>query len=760
MNEQRPARPPRPSFTDQEALAFHQQGKPGKLEITPTKPMATQRDLSLAYSPGVAVPVKAIAADPSLAFEYTTRGNMVAVISNGTAILGLGDLGALASKPVMEGKAVLFKRFADVDSIDLEVDTKDADEFINAVRYLGPSFGGINLEDIKAPECFIIEQRLKELMDIPVFHDDQHGTAIIAAAGLFNALKITGRDITSTRLVVNGAGAAGIACVELVKAMGFAPNNVILCDTKGVVYQGRTEGMNQWKSAHAALTDRRTLAEALDGADVFFGLSVKGALTPDMVRSMAHDPIIFAMANPDPEITPDDAHAVRDDVIIATGRSDYNNQVNNVLGFPYIFRGALDVRATSINMEMKIAAAQALAELAQEDVPDEVAAAYQGARPRFGREYIIPAPFDPRLMTRIPVAVAKAAMETGVARKPIDDLAAYGHQLSARRDPVAGMLSRIYARVRRYPKCVVFAEGEEEAVIRAAASYVNQGLGTAVLVGREDRVEAAAAFAGVELPEGIEIQNARISPRTNAYAQHLYDRLQRKGYLMRDCVRLASLDRNHFAACMVAMGDADAMVTGLTRNYSIALEDVRRVVDAKPGHRIIGLSIAIARGRTVLVADTAVHDMPTSEQLAEIAIEAASVARRLGYEPRVAMLAYSTFGHPEGERAERVRDAVRILDRQRVDFEYDGEMAADVALNPDAMALYPFCRLSAPANVLVMPAFHSASIATKMLQELGGATVIGPILVGLDKPIQIVPLSAKDSDIVNMAVLAAFNVGG
>ena len=760
MNEQRPARRPRPSFTDQEALAFHQQGKPGKLEITPTKPMATQRDLSLAYSPGVAVPVKAIAADPSLAFEYTTRGNMVAVISNGTAILGLGDLGALASKPVMEGKAVLFKRFADVDSIDLEVDTKDPDEFINAVRYLGPSFGGINLEDIKAPECFIIEQRLKELMDIPVFHDDQHGTAIIAAAGLFNALKITGRDITSTRLVVNGAGAAGIACVELVKAMGFAPNNVILCDTKGVIYQGRTEGMNQWKSAHAALTDRRTLAEALEGADVFFGLSVKGALTPDMVRSMGRDPIIFAMANPDPEITPDDAHAVRDDVIIATGRSDYNNQVNNVLGFPYIFRGALDVRATSINMEMKIAAAQALAELAQEDVPDEVAAAYQGARPRFGREYIIPAPFDPRLMTRIPVAVAKAAMETGVARKPIEDLAAYGHQLSARRDPVAGMLSRIYARVRRYPKCVVFAEGEEEAVIRAAASYVNQGLGTAVLVGREDRVAAAAAFAGVELPEGIEIQNARISPRTNAYAQHLYDRLQRKGYLMRDCVRLASLDRNHFAACMVAMGDADAMVTGLTRNYSIALEDVRRVVDAKPGHRIIGLSIAIARGRTVLVADTAVHDMPTSEQLAEIAIEAASVARRLGYEPRVAMLAYSTFGHPEGERAERVRDAVRILDRQRVDFEYDGEMAADVALNPEAMALYPFCRLSAPANVLVMPAFHSASIATKMLQELGGATVIGPILVGLDKPIQIVPLSAKDSDIVNMAVLAAFNVGG
>jgi malate dehydrogenase (oxaloacetate-decarboxylating)(NADP+) len=760
MSDKKLPRQARPSFTDQEALAFHSQGKPGKLEVVPTKPMATQRDLSLAYSPGVAVPVRAIAENPALAYEYTSKGNMVAVISNGTAILGLGDLGALASKPVMEGKAVLFKRFADVDSIDLEVDTKDADAFINAVRYLGPSFGGINLEDIKAPECFIIEQRLKELMDIPVFHDDQHGTAIIAAAGLFNCLKLTDRNITSTRLVVNGAGAAGIACVELVKAMGFAPDNVLLCDTKGVVYQGRTDGMNQWKSAHAAVTDKRTLAEALEGADVFFGLSAKGALTADMVRSMAPNPVIFAMANPDPEITPDEAHAVRDDVIIATGRSDYPNQVNNVLGFPYIFRGALDVHATSINMEMKVAAAQALAELAQEDVPDEVATAYQGARPRFGREYIIPAPFDPRLITRLPVAVAKAAMETGVARKPIADLQAYRAALSARRDPVAGTLARIFDKVRRSPKRVVFAEGEEEAVIRAAASFVNQGLGTAILVGREDRVEAAAAFAGIELREGMTIQNARISPRTNAYAQYLYDRLQRHGYLMRDCIRLASLDRNHFAACMLAMGDADAMVTGLTRNYSIALEDVRRVINDKPGHCVIGLSIAIARGRTVLVADTAVHDMPTSEELAAIAIEAASVAKRLGYEPRVAMLAYSTFGHPEGERAERVREAVRILDKQRVDFEYDGEMGADVALNREAMALYPFCRLSGPANVLVMPAFHSASISTKMLQELGGATVIGPMLVGLDKPVQIVPLAAKDSDLVNMAVLAAANIGG
>jgi malate dehydrogenase (oxaloacetate-decarboxylating)(NADP+) len=757
----KPQRRSRPTISDQEALQFHQKGRPGKLEVVPTKPMATQRDLSLAYSPGVAVPVKAIAEDPSKAFDYTTKGNLVAVISNGTAILGLGNLGALASKPVMEGKAVLFKRFADVDSIDLEVGTEDPDEFINAVRYLGPSFGGINLEDIKAPECFIIEERLRELMDIPVFHDDQHGTAIIATAGILNALELTGRDIGSTKLVCNGAGAAGIACLELIKAMGFRPENVILCDTKGVVYKGRSEGMNQWKSAHATDTPARTLEDAMVGADVFFGLSAKGALSADMVRSMAPNPIIFAMANPDPEITPEEAMAVREDVIIATGRSDYPNQVNNVLGFPYIFRGALDVRATTINMEMKIAAAKALAELAQEDVPDEVAAAYQGARPRFGREYIIPVPFDPRLIHTIPPAVARAAMDTGVARRPLVDMAAYKAQLSARRDPVAGALQRTVERVRRYPKRVVFAEGEEEQVIRAAASFVAQGLGTAILVGREDRISETAVFAGIELEgrEGIEISNARLSHRNTVYAQYLYDRLQRQGYLFRDCQRMINQDRNHFAAAMVAMGDADAMVTGVTRNYSIALDDVRRVIDTKPGHRLIGVSLVLSRGRTVLVADTAITEMPNAHDLAEIAIEAAGVARRLGYEPRVAMLAYSTFGHPVGERSAKVIDAVRILDQQRVDFEYDGEMAADVALNRELMSQYPFCRLSDVANVLIMPAFHSASISTKMLQELGGSTVIGPLLVGLDKPVQIVPLGAKDSDIVNMAALAAFNVG-
>ncbi|RWC90181.1 MAG: NADP-dependent malic enzyme [Mesorhizobium sp.] len=671
-----------------------------------------------------------------------------------------GKLEIVATKPVMEGKSVLFKRFADVDSIDLEVDTEDADEFINCVRFLGPSFGGINLEDIKAPECFIIEQRLRELMDIPVFHDDQHGTAIISAAGLINALEITGRDMKTTKMVCNGAGAAGIACIELMKAMGFSPENIILCDTKGVVFQGRTEGMNQWKSAHAVKTEARSLAEALDGADVFLGLSAKGALTTAMVQSMAKNPIIFAMANPDPEITPEEVAEIRTDAIMATGRSDYPNQVNNVLGFPYIFRGALDVRATTINDEMKIAAARALAELARKDVPDDVAAAYQGNRPKFGPNYIIPVPFDPRLIAAIPLAVAKAAMESGVARKPILDLGRYAQELSARRDPIASTLQRIYDRVRRQPKRIVFAEGEEEQVMRAAVSYVNQNLGTAILLGRDDVIKENAKHAGIELnKQGIEIINARLSRRNGIYTDYLYERMQRKGFLFRDCQRLINNDRNHFAACMVALGDADGIVTGVTRNYSTALDDIRRVIDAKPGHRVIGVSIVLARGRTVVVADTAVHDMPNAEQIADIAEEAAGFARRMGYEPRLAMLAYSTFGHPQGERSERVQEAVRILDKRRVDFEYDGEMAADVALNARAMAQYPFIRLTGPANVLIMPAFHSASISTKMLQELGGSTVIGPLLVGLNKPVQIVSLNAKDSDIVNMAAIAAYTAG-
>jgi malate dehydrogenase (oxaloacetate-decarboxylating)(NADP+) len=748
----------RPSFTEQEALRFHQHGKPGKLEITPTKPMATQRDLSLAYSPGVAVPVRKIAEDPTTAYDYTAKGNLVAVISNGTAILGLGDLGALASKPVMEGKAVLFKRFADVDAIDLEVDTRDVDAFVNAVRYLGPTFGGINLEDIRAPDCFIIEQRLRELMDIPVFHDDQHGTAIIATAALINALAITGRDLKTTKLVCNGAGAAAIACVELIKSMGVPHQNVILADSKGVVYQGRTAGMNQWKSAHAVKTTARSLAEAIEGADVFLGLSIAGALTPEMVKSMAKQPIIFAMANPDPEITPEEVAKVRDDAIMATGRSDYPNQVNNVLGFPYIFRGALDVRARTINDTMKIAATEALARLAREDVPAEVAAAYAGSRLQFGPGYLIPAPFDPRLISRIPLAVAKAAMDSGVARRHIADLEEYSAQLSARLDPIAGILQSVFSHVRLNPRRIVFAEGEEDRMIRAANSFANSGLGRAILIGREAPIEERLSISGQELHEKVTVLNARLSERNVDYANYLYERLQRAGFLFRDCQRLVNNDRNVFAACMVALGDADAVVTGLTRNFSVALDNVRRAIDHRPGHRPIGVSIALVHGRAVFIADTSVHELPSPEELADIAQEAAGVARRFGHEPRVAFLSYSTFGYPKGERSAHVREAVKLLDSRNIDFEYDGEMGPDVALSREAMALYPFCRLTAPANVLVMPAAHSASISTKLLQQLGGLTVIGPLLTGLNRPVQIASMSATTTDIVNLAAIAAFDI--
>jgi malate dehydrogenase (oxaloacetate-decarboxylating)(NADP+) len=747
----------RPSFTDDEALAFHAGTKPGKLEVVPTKPMATQRDLSLAYSPGVAVPVLRIAEKPELAWDYTTRGNLVAVISNGTAILGLGDLGALASKPVMEGKSVLFKRFADVNSIDLEVDTKDVDAFINAVRYLGPSFGGINLEDIKAPDCFIIEQKLRELMDIPVFHDDQHGTAIISAAGVINACHLTGRKLEDIKVVTNGAGAAGIACIELLKSMGVKSENVILCDTKGVVYRGRTEGMNQWKSAHAVETKARSLAEAMEGCDVFLGLSAKGALTPEMLRSMAANPIVFAMANPDPEILPEDAKAVRGDVIIATGRSDYPNQVNNVLGFPYIFRGALDVRATTINEEMKIACAEAIAALAREDVPDEVAAAYRGARPVYGPEYIIPVPFDPRLIARVSAAVAKAAMDSGVAKKPITDMAAYQYELSARLDPSAGLFQMVTNAVRSAPKRVVFAEGEEDSVIRAAAAFQNSGLGKAILVGRVDVVKAGMKRAGLD-ERLLEIRVPHSAEDAKPYIEALYSRIQRRGALLRDAVRMVTNDRNIYAASMLKAGDADAMVTGVTRNYAQALADVRTVLDPPPGKRPIGLQAIFAKGRVVLVADTSVTEMPSADQLADIAVQAAAAARRFGLTPRVALLASSTFGFPRSERSERIIEAVQILEHRGVDFEYDGEMAIDVALDRDKLALYPFARITDTANVLIMPAIHSASISTKLLQQMGHASVMGPMLVGLEKPVQIAPLGAKMSEIYNAAMVAAYDI--
>ncbi len=756
MTSSRSPKPTRARFTDQEALQFHAQGKPGKLEITPTKPLATQRDLSLAYSPGVAVPVHAIAENPACAYDYTNKGNLVAVVSNGTAILGLGNLGALASKPVMEGKGALFKRFADIDAMDLLIDTEDVDAFINCARYLAPSFGGINLEDIKAPDCFIIEQTLKELLDIPVFHDDQHGTAIIAAAGLINALELTGRDIKKFKLVVNGAGAAGIACLELMIAMGMPKANVVLCDTKGVIYQGRKEGMNQWKSAYAAKTKARTLAEALDGADAFFGLSAKGAVTQDMVAAMAPKPIIFAMANPDPEITPEDVLAVREDAIMATGRSDYPNQINNVLGFPFIFRGALDVQASTINEAMKIAAAEALAELARAEVPDQVATAFLGRRATFGPEYIIPAPFDPRLIVNVPVAVAKAAMDSGVARRPIVDMDSYIAQLEGRLDPMAGWLQSTFSAVRANPKRVVFAEGEEPAVIRAAHTYFTQGFGQPILVGTSEVVREQFRALGMVLRPEYELIDTRKSPHLEEFTDYLYARLQRRGYLKRDCHRLVANERNVFATLMVVHGYADAVVSGVTRNWTSVFQDVHRVLDAEPDRHVIGVTLALLRGRAVLVADTSVHAMPTSEQLADIAVEAARAARKFGIEPRVALLAYSTFGQPRGERSDQVREAIQILDERRVDFEYDGDMAADVALNRDLMRHYPFCRLTDTANVLIMPAFHAASISTKMLKELGGATIIGPILVGLSHSVQICLFGAKDTDIVNMAAIAAY----
>ena len=748
------------STLDQESLRMHAAGRPGKIEVVPTKPLTTQYHLSLAYSPGVAAPCLEIFDDPSKAYDYTAKGNLVAVISNGTAVLGLGDLGALGSKPVMEGKAVLFKRFADVDSIDLEVDTRDVDEFVNCVRFLGPTFGGINLEDIKAPECFIIEERLRELMDIPVFHDDQHGTAIIAGAGLVNALHLTGRDWTNTRVVINGAGASAIACIDLFKGLGLPSRNVILCDSKGVIYEGRTEGMNQWKSAHAVDTPFRTLAEAMKGADVFVGLSVKGAVTQEMVRSMAAKPIIFALANPDPEITPEDVQAVRDDAIMATGRSDYPNQVNNVLGFPFIFRGALDVRASKINDAMKVAAAEALAKLARSEVPDEVAASYSGRHLQFGPDYVIPVPFDPRLIVEIPTAVAKAAMESGVASKPIEDFAAYRAQLAQRLDPTAGALQRIYDEVKAKPKRVVFAEGEEERAIRAAVNFRNAGLGTPVLIGREDTVKAAMARMGLgdEAGEGsgLEIHNARLSQDNRRYVELLYSRLQRRGSLQRDCQRMVNQDRNVFAACMVAAGDADAMVTGLTRSFAVSYRDVTQVIEPDPDSIVFGLTTIVSRGQTVLIADTTVHEQPSPEELAEIAVAAAAQARRMGHEPRLAFLSYSNFGNPDRPSARRVRDAVAVLDQRPVDFEYDGDLSADVALDPELMKrLYPFCRLSGPANVLIMPALHSANIAAKLLQKLGGGTVIGPMLIGLPKSVQIVQMGTTVSELVNMAAVAA-----
>ncbi|HHS94827.1 MAG TPA: NADP-dependent malic enzyme [Rhodobacterales bacterium] len=746
--------------TPEEALQYHHEPRPGKFDITPSVPMTTQRDLSLAYSPGVAVPCEAIHETPETAYDYTNKGNLVAVISNGTAVLGLGNLGALASKPVMEGKAVLFKRFADVNAIDIELDSTDVDDIIKAVKLMEPTFGGINLEDIKAPECFIIEQRLKEEMDIPVFHDDQHGTAVITAAGLINALEMSGKKIEDVKIVLNGAGAAGIACIELIKSMGAKHENCVVCDTKGVIYQGRTAGMNQWKSAHAIKTDLRTLEEAMVGADVFLGVSVKGAVTQEMVKGMAPDPVIFAMANPDPEITPEEAHAVRPDAILATGRSDYPNQVNNVLGFPYLFRGALDIHARAINDEMKIACAHALAQLARQDVPDEVAVAY-GKKLTFGRDYIIPTPFDPRLIYTIPPAVAKAGIDSGVARRPIIDMDSYTSNLKSRMDPTYQIIRSLNARARAAQATMIFAEGDDPHVLRAAVAYQRGGFGKAIVVGRDADVKQKLEAVGLgDAVADLEVMNAAKTEHLAEYKDFLYRRLQRKGFDRFDIHRLAARDRNVFSALMLAHDHGDGLVTGATRKSAHVLDHINYVFDAKAEDGAVGITALLHKGRIVLIADTLVHEWPNEHDLADIAERAASVARSLGLEPRVAFASFSTFGYPVSERAEKMHIAPDVLDQRGVDFEYDGEMTVDVALNPQIMERYPFCRLTGPANILVMPARHSSSISVKMMQELAGATVIGPILAGVSKPIQICSTSATANDILNMAVLAANKVGG
>ena len=745
-------------YTDKEALEFHSLNKPGKIEINSSKPMTTKRDLALAYSPGVAVPVQAIADDPETAYDYTSKGNLVAVISNGSAILGMGNLGALASKPVMEGKAVLFKRFADIDSIDLEIDSQDSDEIINSIKNFACSFGGINLEDIAAPDCFIIEEKLKEILDIPVFHDDQHGTAIITTAALINALDISGKSIKDIKVVVNGAGASAIACTNLFKNSGVPSENVIMLDRKGVVYRGRTEGMDQWKSAHAVETKKRTLEEAINGADVFLGLSAKGALKKELIKTMAKNPIIFACANPDPEITPEEIMEVRDDAIIATGRSDYPNQVNNLIGFPYIFRGALDVRATTINEEMKVAAANAIAKLAREDVPDEVVAAMGGDRPKYGKDYIIPSTFDPRLISVIPVAVAKAAMDSGVAKKPIKDFEAYRDQLKQRLDPSVTIMQGINSHIKKNQKRIVFADGEDENTLKAAIAFKNSKLGTPILIGKKSKIKERIKEIGYNENFDIEIVNSENKEKREKYVNFLFEKMQReKGLLERDCDRLVRNDRVIWASCMVACGDADGAVTGNTRRFGASFDKVTQVVDARPGEIMFGLNMVVAKGKTIFVGDTSVNEYPSSEELAEIAISSARVVKMFGFVQKVAFVSHSTFGQPLTSRTKHIKKAVQILKDKNVDFDFDGDMQPDVALNEEYKELYPFSSIVGNANILIMPGQHSAAISYKMMKSLGDTKVIGPLLIGLGQPIEIAPLRSSTSEIINLASVAAYS---
>ena len=744
-------------YTDKEALEFHSQKRPGKIEIIASKNMTTKRDLALAYSPGVAVPVRKISENPEAAYDYTSKGNLVAVISNGSAILGMGDLGALASKPVMEGKAVLFKRFADIDSIDLEIDSKDPNEIINSIKNFAPSFGGINLEDIAAPDCFIIEEKLKEILDIPVFHDDQHGTAIITTAALINALDINKKSIDKIKVVVNGAGASAMACTNLFKNTGVLQKNITMVDRKGVIYRGRKD-LNQWKSSHAIETSDRTLDDAINNADVFLGLSVKGALSKNMLKKMAKNPIIFACANPDPEILPEEVEEIRNDAIIATGRSDYPNQVNNLIGFPYIFRGALDVRSKTINEEMKIAAAQAIAKLAREDVPDEVVAAMGGDRPHYGKDYIIPSTFDPRLISIIPSAVAKAAIKSGVARKKIDNFETYQESLKQRLDPTVTIMQGINTFIKKNNKKIVFADGEDENTLKAAIAFKNSKLGTPVLVGKEEKIKEQIKKIGYSESFDIEIVNSKDTSKREKYVKYLFQKLQRdQGLLEWDCDRLVRNDRVIWASCMVACGDADGAVTGNTRRFGASLDKIKQVVNARPGEIMFGLNLVVHKGKTIFVGDTSVHEYPTSEQMAKIAISASRVVRLFGFDPKVAFVSHSTFGQPLTSRTQHIKNAVEILKEKKVDFEFDGDMQPDVALNPEYKNLYPFSKIVGNANILIMPGQHSAAISYKMMKTLGDTKVIGPLLIGLGLPIEIAPLRSSTSEILNLASIAAYS---
>ncbi len=743
-------------YSDKEALDFHIKGKSGKIEINSSKPLTTKRDLSLAYSPGVAAPVKEIAKNPDLAYDYTSKGNLVAVISNGSAILGLGNLGALASKPVMEGKSVLFKRFADIDSIDIEINNNNPESIIETIKNIGGTFGGINLEDIAAPDCFIIEQKLKDLLDIPIFHDDQHGTAIITTAALINALDISKKKIEKVKVVINGAGASAQACANLFKSSGVKQENIIMCDSKGVIYKGR-KNIDQFKSAHAIDTNHRTLEDAMEGADVFLGLSAKDVVSKKMVKSMSKNPIIFACANPDPEIKPELIQEVRSDAIIATGRSDYPNQVNNLIGFPYIFRGALDVRAKEINEDMKVAAAKAIALLARENVPDEVVSAYGGDRPRYGKDYIIPSTFDPRLISVIPAAVAEAAMKSGVSRKKISDLEVYKDQLTNRLDPTMSLMQGINAKVRKNPKRVIFAEGEDENMLKAAIEFGRNKLGTPILIGAEKRIKEQLKNIGLDENYKIQIVNSTDKEKREKYAKHLYKRLQREGQLERDVDRLVRNDRIAWGASMIACKDADAMVTGNIRHYAASIEKLKKVTDPRPGEEIFGMTMITLKGKTILVADTNVQDFPSPERLVKVSKSCVRVARLFGFDPKVAFLSHSTFGKPISKNTKHVRDAIEFLRKEKVDFDFDGEMQPDVALNPVYKEIYPFSKIVGNANILIMPALHSAAISTKLMKVFGGGKLIGPLLIGLGSPIEVAPLRASTSEILNLASIAAYS---